>query len=114
MTAANHNITIEQGAGFAKVLRFVSGDTIPETIEGATVYGQMRTAYDSSTAIASFVCGVVSSVDRTISFGLPATATALIPKGSYVYDLFCRFSTGEPIRLIKGKARVEPRATVTT
>ena len=102
MLAAKYDIRIEPGAGFYRALRFVSGDAIPATILGAEIYGQVLLDYDD-VAVADFSCGILDASARTFYFSLPASVTATIPWGTYRYNLYCRFSDMEPIRLLYGK-----------
>ena len=111
MPAAKHDITIEQGAAFAMPLRFVSGASVPESIAGAEVYGQIRADYDDDEVLAEFSCGITSASERRIYAVLTSTVTASIPRGTHRYDIFCQFDGLEPIRLLTGKATVKPRVT---
>ena len=113
MPAAKYDIEIEQGAAFALPLRFVSGTSVPESIAGTEVYGQIRADYDDEEVLAEFSCGVTSAAERRIYAALAAATTATIPRGAYRYDIFCQFDGLEPIRLLTGKATVKPRVTRT-
>ena len=86
MTAANHNLTIDQGSDFSIDL-VVSEDGAVKNLTGYSARAQMRTTKSATSVAATFTCTVTNATGGTVKMELPnATSSAMSP-GKYYYDL---------------------------
>jgi len=113
MSAAIHNLIIDQGADWKinLVYKDSAGDIIPLTSYTAAL--QLRTAYDAATAALSLTNGsgiTITANQGLIAIRATATQTGALAAGDYVYDLELTVS-GEVTRLIQGRVTVRPQVT---
>ena len=111
MTAANHNLTIDQGSDFVIDL-VISDEGVVKNLTGYSARAQMRTTKSASAIAATFTCTVTDASAGTVKMELPnATSSALSP-GKYYYDLELYTASDVIVaRLIQGTVILTPEVT---
>lgn len=112
MPATLYNIEdMEQGSTFQLDVTVTDPATgLQLDLTGYTARSQARSAYTDADPAFNFTCSTPDA-SGLIVLSLTDEATALIPKGVYVYDLEVLAPTGNVYKIIKGKIRVTPEAT---
>lgn len=115
MTAAQHDITIEQGATFTLNLVWRDANNVPVNLTGYTARMQVRSSYTDPTAQLSLTTEngaiVLGGALGTIAVTASATSTDDITVRSGVYDLELQASDGTVTRLVQGKVTISPEVT---
>ena len=111
MTAANHNLTIDQGSDFAIDL-IISEAGVVKNLSGYSARAQMRTTKSTSTVAATFTCTITSATGGALKIELPnATSSAMSP-GKYYYDLELYTNNNVIVaRIMQGTVIVTPEVT---
>ena len=111
MTAANHNLTIDQGSDFVIDL-VVSEDGEVKNLTGYSARAQMRATKSASTVSATFTCNVTNAAGGTIKMELPNATSSAISPGKYYYDLEL-YTANDVIvaRLMQGTVILTPEVT---
>lgn len=120
MPAAVHDITIEQGATFARQITMRQSNNEPMDLTGYIGRAMVRKQYSSTSPIATFT--VTFAADRTtgvVTLTLSATQTAAIPAGESVddpdsqnvWDFELEDVSGVVMRVLKGACLIDPEAT---
>ena len=114
MAAGTLNFTIEQGATFNLLLTWEI-DNIPVNITNWTARLQARVDVEDSEVILSLTTSnggiTLGGAAGTISLDQTATQTALLPAGTYVYDLELISAAGAVTRLVQGELNISPEVT---
>lgn len=112
MPATLYNIEdMEQGSTFQLDVTVTDPATdLPLDLTGYSARSQARAAYTDAAPAFTFTCSAPDA-QGLIVLTLTDEATAVIPKGVYVYDLEVLAPTGNVYKVIKGKIRVTPEAT---
>jgi hypothetical protein len=114
---ATLDLTMYQGATFDYNLIWNTTEgtvTTPVDLTSWSARMQMRTSYNSSTAVLSLTSGTGITLGGTagsILIEASATQTADIPSGPYVYDLELVSPASVVTRLIEGTIIVDPEVT---
>ena len=116
MTAAVHNIVIEQGVPFVFPLVYLNPDRVtPIDLTGYSAKMQVRFQFasdvpllDMSTSNGKIILGGALG---TITADASDLETALLEGRQAVYDLLLIQPDGTPIRLLKGQVTISPRVT---
>jgi hypothetical protein len=111
MPAAYTNLYVEQGTTFTTniTLDDVYGNLYD--IHSMTVAGTIRKSYYSANATAVFTTNIDVAAS-TINLSLPASVTANIAPGRYVYDtVLSDVGTGNKTRILEGVLEVSPDVT---
>ena len=117
MSAATTNLIIDQGATWNITFTYKNSNG-PIDLTGYTAALQLRTNYDAiSTSASEFLSlssptnGIVlGGTSGTIAVTAPATQTAALTAGEYVYDL--ELTSGSTVtRLVQGRITVTPQVT---
>lgn len=115
MSAANLDLTIEQGATFSipiTVKVFQNGQYVPFDLTGYTAKAQIRlTPSTPDPSLAEFQISGTFDANGTFVISLSAIQTAALPVNVLVYDLFI-ISGAIQTKLIAGDANVIARVTV--
>lgn len=116
MVAANHDITIEQGATFQLSLIWKQSTGTPVNLTGYTARMQVRRKYTSETPLLSFTTEngaiVLGGAAGTITVTGMATLTDDLPAPAPgVYDLELVSPSGIVTRLVQGGAFITPEVT---
>jgi hypothetical protein len=115
MTAATHNITIEQGATFRLSLIWKDSNNTPINLTGYTARMQVRRKYSEPTTLLNFTTEngaiVLGGSAGTIEVTGLATLTDDLPIKPAVYDLELVSGSGFVTRLIEGSVTITPEVT---
>jgi hypothetical protein len=111
-TPATLNLIMYQGATFDHTLTWTV-DTLPVDLTDYTARLQARAAYtDVATVIdITDTTGITLSAAGVITITIDADATALVPAGTYRYDLELEDDTGVVTRLLMGRMNVSAEVT---
>ena len=111
MTAANHNLTIDQGSDFVIDL-VISDEGVVKNLTGYSARAQMRTTKSTTTVAATFTCTITAATDGALKMELTnATSSAMSP-GKYYYDLELYTASNTIVqRLIQGTVILTPEVT---
>ena len=107
--AVTSNLLIDQGATFEVTINYSDDNGNPSNLTGFSVQSQMRRSYYSANSIT--ISGNISdAINGEITLTLPATTTANIKPGRYVYDV--NVSNANVItRIVEGIITVLPGVT---
>lgn len=115
MTAATHDITIEQGATFRLNLLWKDSTNAPINLTGYTARMQVRRKYNDPTALLNFTTEngaiVLGGSAGTIQVTGLATLTDDLPAKPAVYDLELVSAGGVVTRLVQGSVTITPEVT---
>ncbi len=112
MSAANYNLSIDQGSTFTLDLTVKEAGSV-KNLTGYSARAQMRSTKSAADAAATFTCTVLSpATDGKVQMQLAATTSSSIAAGLYFYDLEI-FTANDAIvkRLIEGQAVVSQGIT---
>ena len=114
MAAGTLNFTIEQGATFNLLLTWEI-DTVPVNLTGYTGRLAARVDVEDTEVILSLTTSnggiTLGGSAGTISLDQTATQTALLPAGTYVYDLELVSTNSTVTRLVQGELLISPEVT---
>ena len=114
MAAGTLDFTIEQGATFNLLLTWKIDD-VPVNITNWTARLQARVDVEDAEVILSLTTSnggiTLGGAAGTISLDQTATQTALLPAGTYVYDLELISGVGVVTRLVQGELNISPEVT---
>jgi hypothetical protein len=114
MAAGTLNFTIEQGATFNLLLTWEI-DSVPVNITNWTARLAARVDVEDTEVILSLTTSnggiTLGGAAGTISLNQTATQTALLPAGTYVYDLELISAVGAVTRLVQGELNISPEVT---
>jgi len=114
MAAGTLDFTIEQGATFNLLLTWKIDDT-PVNITNWTARLAARVDVEDSEVILSLTTSnggiTLGGAAGTISLNQTATQTAVLPAGTYVYDLELISAVGAVTRLVQGELNISPEVT---
>jgi hypothetical protein len=108
---AIHDITIQQGATFAKTLTITDDSDVAINISSDTFRGQVRKKHSSTDTEASFTCTITDGANGIVSWSLSATDTAAMGSGKFYYDVEWVKADGTVVRLLEGVADTTPEVT---
>lgn len=117
MPAGRVNITIEQGATFARTVQWLQADGVtPVSLTGYVARMQIRRGYTSATTLISLTSSpaaglVITAATGTVAITITDEQTATLPAGSAVFDLELESGGGVVYRLLEGKATITPEVT---
>jgi len=114
MAAGTLDFTIEQGATFNLLLTWKIDGT-PVNITNWTARLAARVDVEDTEVILSLTTSnggiTLGGAAGTISLNQTATQTALLPAGTYVYDLELISAVGAVTRLVQGELNISPEVT---
>lgn len=114
MAAGTLDFTIEQGATFNLLLTWKIND-VPVNLTNWTARLQARVDVEDSEVILSLTTSnggiTLGGALGTISLDQTATQTALLPAGTFVYDLELISGVGAVTRLVQGELNISPEVT---
>jgi hypothetical protein len=111
--AAYVELYMDQGATFSNVINLtddVTNDVI--NITGYTVRSQMRRSYYSTNPSANITCTITNAANGEVTLTLPATATANLKAGRYLFDVQTIDTSNNVVRILEGIMTVTPRITI--
>lgn len=112
MSAANYNLSIDQGTTFALDLTVKEAGSV-KNLTGYSARAQMRSTKSAANAAATFTCTVLSPpTNGKVKMELSATTSNSIDAGLYFYDLEI-FTASDAIvkRLIEGQVVISQGIT---
>lgn len=112
--AGTHDFVCEQGATFAREITWLDSSAIPVNNTGYTARMQVRATVSSASTLLSISTTtgeiVLGGADGKITITVPATTTAAIAAGCYVYDL--EMVSGITVyRILQGSFTVDAEVT---
>lgn len=111
MPAAYSNLFAEQGSTFTITITVDDAYNQNYDLTGYTANSQIRKSYYSANATATFSTSINVS-EGTITLTLPASVTANIAPGRYVYDTIIRESANNTTtRVLEGIFEISPAVT---
>lgn len=115
MTAATHDIVIEQGATFRLNLLWKDSSDVPINLTGYTARMQVRRKHADPTILLNFTTenGAIAlgGAAGTIQVTGLATLTDDVPAKPGVYDLELVSAGGVVTRLVQGSVTITPEVT---
>lgn len=108
--AAFSEITIEQGASFNSTVSVEDVYGSPIDLSNYTAASMMRKSYQSLTAI-TITATITGNANGEITLSIPASNTANINAGRYVYDVVITDNINTVTRVVEGIATVLPSVT---
>lgn len=119
MTAANYNITIEQGSTFSLTITWQDPQGQAIDLTGYKVRMQVRATFDDLAPLVSFDSSAladgqsIGALDATgiISVVLADEITAALDFNAGVYDLLAESPAGEVHRIVQGRVEFERAVT---
>lgn len=112
MAAGYTELFLEQGSTFNTVITLDDLNGEAFNLVNYTASSQMRKSYYSSSASATFTVSTGDGLDGSITMSLDASATANIPAGRYLYDVYVTKDANR-IRVLEGIVNVSPQVTKT-
>ena len=112
MPAAKLDITIEQGATWARTLGLVRANKTPMSLVGYTGKAQIRTKPEDDTVLAEFTVAFVEPrTSGKIMYSLTDEETTELTFSTAAYDLFIISPSGVTTKLVYGTVSVVPAIT---
>ena len=112
MSAANHDLVIDQGSTFVIDLTIKEEGTL-KNLTGFSARAQMRSTKSASAVAASFTCSITSPpTSGIVKMELPATTSTAMSSGVYFYDLEIHTANDAIVkRLIEGTVTINQEVT---
>lgn len=104
------NMYIDQGSDFNAIITLTNQDSTPINLTGCTVKSQFRKSYQSSRST-DFQVVIYSAVEGKIRLSLPASVSADLYAGRFLYDVEITTSYGERKRVLEGIVVLTPEIT---
>lgn len=123
MSAANLDITIEQGSTFSRTLIIKDSDGDPIDLTGESFAGQVRSVATSSEIAGSFILTLLNQItnpgevlwemtaDAASDIPVSVQTKAAIKPTFYAYDIERTLANGDKERIIFGVVSVMPEVT---
>jgi hypothetical protein len=113
--SGTYNITCDQGATLKRTITWTNQAKTPFNLTSFTARMQVRSAVTSSTVVLELTTAnsriVLGGAAGTVELTVPASTTAALTPGLYVYDLELASAGGEVTRLIEGNFNVRAEVT---
>jgi hypothetical protein len=108
--AAYVELYMDQGTTFNNVINITDDVTNAAiNISGYSVTSQMRRSYYSANATANIICTISDAEIGEITLSLPASNTANIKPGRYLFDVKSVDTSGVASRILEGIITVTPQ-----
>ena len=108
---AVHDITIQQGATFAKILTITDDNDVAINIANDSFRGQVRKKHSSTDTQADFAFTITDGANGIVQWSLTDTETAAMGNGKFYYDVEWTKADGTVVRLLEGIADTTPEVT---
>ena len=113
------NIQIQSGVDFFQTYYLTNNDMSPLDITGLTFYGSMAKhtgAVNATTSTSTskvykaipFQTAIVNGTNGQYSISLPASTTAKLEEGKYVYSVVLEDAAGDKTEILSGLVFVHP------
>lgn len=110
--AAYVELFVDQGTSFNNIINLnddITND--PLVITGYTVTSQIKRSYYSSKITANITCTITDAANGEITMTMPATQTANIKAGRYLFDVKTKDLANTVTRVLEGIITVTPQVT---
>ena len=111
MPAGYQELFIEQGTTFTTTITLDDVYGVPYDLTDVTAKSQIKKSYYSTSATANFTITINNPTDGTIILTLPASNTANITAGRYLYDVAIKDTANTVTRVLEGTVNVLPQIT---
>lgn len=114
MTAAKHDLIIDQGADWFITFAYKDANGLAIPLTGYTSSMQIRNHYDDVAPVLSLTSSAgmtITPLTGTIVIRATAAQTGAIVAGDYFYDVEITSSAGIVTRLVQGSVNVRPQVT---
>lgn len=111
MPAGYQELFIEQGTTFTTTITLDDVYGVPYDLTGVTAKGQIKKSYYSTSTTAEFTVSISSPSTGVINLTLPATVTANVSAGRYLYDVAIKDASNVVTRVLEGTVNVLPQIT---
>ena len=108
--AARADIIIDQGTTFSTVVTVTDDDGSVVNLTGYTANAMIRKHHTSSSAAKTFTI-TNGGTNGQLTLSLPASNTAAITEGRYVYDVKVTSGSSVVSRVVEGLVTVNPSVT---
>lgn len=113
--AAFYHLVIDQGATLRESFTYRDSNNAVVDLTGYTARSQVRTSYSATGTVLSATSAAgtlaITAATGLIAFNVPATTTAALTPGNYVWDLEIVDPSGIVTRLVGGTCTVTPEVT---
>jgi len=111
MSAANHDLVIDQGTSFTLDVTIKESGSV-KNLTGYSARAQMRSTKTSSSVAGSFTCTIPVAANGVVKMELAPGTTSAMAAGTYFYDLEIHTS-GDAIvkRLMEGRINLTQEVT---
>tara|TARA_A100001037_G_C14922283_1_gene532242 strand:- start:265 stop:603 length:339 start_codon:yes stop_codon:yes gene_type:complete len=111
MSAANHDLVIDQGTSFALEVTIKEGGTA-KSLANYSARAQMRSTKTASSVAGSFTCTIPTPSNGIVKMELSPAVSSAMAAGSYFYDLEIHTSGDAVVkRIIEGKVNLTQEVT---
>lgn len=113
--AAFYHLVIDQGATLRDSFIYKDSHSVAIDLTGYSARSQIRTSHSALTPILSISTQnstiIITPLTGVITFAVPATTTAALTPGNYVWDLEIVDGAGVVTRLVGGTCTITPEVT---
>ena len=111
MSAADYNLTIDQGSDFAVEFTLSEGGSAKD-LTGYSARAQMRETKTATNVAATFTCTIATPTNGKVKIELANSVTKDITAGRYYYDLEIHTANDALVtRILQGMAVVTQEVT---
>lgn len=112
MAADYFDLDMDQGSTFQwDITVYDVGGVTPLDLTGYTVRSMIRKRYEDALPTETFNISYPDALNGKVRLLIPASKTAAIAKGRYVYDVELEDGLGKVVKIYKGFVVVYPEAT---
>jgi hypothetical protein len=111
MSAANHDLVIDQGTSFALEVT-IKEEGVVKSLVNYAARAQMRLTKTNSSVAGSFTCTIPTPSNGVVKMELTPSTSSAIAAGSYFYDLEIYTSSDVVVkRILEGKVTLTQEVT---
>ena len=109
---SDFNFTLYQGSRFQANLNVKNSDGSYMALSGFYASGQIRYSYGATGVLYNFTPTIYTGyVSGLITVDIPASGSARLPVGKFVYDCEINDTTDNVVKILRGRFSVEPEVT---
>jgi hypothetical protein len=111
MSAANHDLVIDQGTSFALEVT-IKEEGVAKSLVNYSARAQMRLTKTNSSVAGSFTCTIPTPSNGVVKMELTPSTSSAIAAGSYFYDLEIYTASDLVVkRILEGKVTLTQEVT---
>jgi hypothetical protein len=111
MSAANHDLVIDQGTSFALEVT-IKEEGVVKSLVNYAARAQMRLTKTNSSVAGSFTCTIPTPSNGVVKMELTPSTSSAIAAGSYFYDLEIYTASDLVVkRILEGKVTLTQEVT---